>query len=337
MKLINIQLNTAPSVPTTYKYKVELQFNNNWIIVHTGKFFANTGESTVQLDLDDILVTNYQYVGKQSIEPVLNAANNQYQMPSSTAAAINECYYNQIRVTSLDTPSAFATATKYFYFLPVQVFGYDFSMSAGLNIPVISEGLLPRIPSNPPTGFNFSTLLYNNSNVTISATAKRDNTAIGTYNVYVYRGEYIPLSGATDAYYINDTKVASVDKCSKPYYLLWIDNKGGLQCQPFLKSSEFGRKYTNKTRIDLKNTEWKVSSTVVGNWKLKSENLNERDYRIYGEMFDSPYMVLLDMENSRLHYVNVTDTDYKEKVRTRNDHKPIFFEVNVTSSEKMRI
>lgn len=335
MKLINITLNTAPSAPTTLKYQVELQFNNNWIIVHNGKFFCQTGESTVQLDLDDILVTNYQYVGKQSIEPVLNAANNQYEMPSSTAAVLNECYYNQIRVTSLDTPSAFTTATKYFYFLPTQMFGYDFSMSAGLNIPV--TGLVPHIPNNPPTGFHFSTLLYNNSNAAINVTYKRDTTTVGTFSVAANKAYYRPISGASGAYYMNDIEVCTVDQCNKPYYLLWTDNKGGLQCQPFLKSSEFGRKYTNKTRIDLKNTEWKVSSTVVGNWKLKSENLNERDYRIYGEMFDSPYMVLLDMENNRLHYVNVTDTDYKEKRRTRTDNKPIFFEVNVTSSEKMRI
>ena len=335
MKLINITLNTTPSAPVTYKYKVELEFNGNWIIVHFGKFFCRTGESTVQLDLDDILVTNYQYVGKQSIEPVLNAANNQYEMPSSAAAVLNECYYNQISVTSLDTPSAFKTVTKYFYFLPVQVFGYDFSMSAGLNIPV--TGLVPHIPSNPPTGFHFSTLLYNNSNAAVNVTYKRDTTTVGTFSVAANKAYYRPISGASEGYYMNNIKVCTVDQCSKPYYLLWIDNKGGLQCQPFLKSSEFGRKYTNKTRIDLKNTEWKVSSTVEGNWKLKSENLNERDYRIYGEMFDSPYLVLLDMENSRLYYVNVTDTDYKEKRRTRNDHKPIFFEVNVTSSEKMRI
>lgn len=336
MKLINIQLNTTPSAPVTMSYKVELQdYLGNWNLVHTGKFFVNTGETTVQLDLDDILTVNHQFTGKQSIEPAINATNNQYEMPNTAAGNVNECYYNAVRIVSLDSPTTFNTVTKSFWFLPIQVFGYGFSMDNGLNIPV--TGFVPHIPSNPPTGFHFSVLLYNNSNAAINVTYKRDTTTVGTFSVAANKAYHRPLSGASGAYYMNDIKVCTVDQCSKPYYLLWLDNKGGLQCQGFLKSSEFGRKYTNKTRVDLKNTEWRVSSTVTGEWKLKSDNLNEQEYRVYGEMFDSPYMVLLDMENNRLHYVNVTDSDYKEKRRTRNDRKPIFFEVNVTSSEKMRI
>ena len=336
MKLINIHLYTTPTAPKTYKYKVEYNLNGTWNLAHTGKFFCEAGQSDVQLDLEDILI-NYRYMGNESIKPVLSVDNNQYQMPTGTATVLTDCYYNQVRVVSMDTTLQFSTVSKSFYFLPVDMFGYSFSMSAGLNIPAISGGLLPRIPSNPPAGFYFSTMAFNNSAYTIAVTLKRDSTVVSTHNVYTYRGEYIPLSGATEAYYINNIKVAQVDQCISPYYLLWLTNNGGLQCQPFLKASKFSKTFSNKNAVDIRNAEWKISSTETGTWKLKSMNLTDDEYRQYGEMFESPYTVLLDMENNKLWYVNITSKNYEEKKRTRKDTKPIFFEVEVTSCDHIRV
>ena len=336
MKLINIHLYTTPTAPKTYKYKVEYNLNGTWNLAHTGKFFCEAGQSDVQLDLEDILI-NYRYMGNESIKPVLSVNNNQYQMPTGTATVLTDCYYNQVRVVSMDTTLQFSTVSKSFYFIPVDMFGYSFSMSAGLNIPAISGGLLPRIPSNPPAGFYFSTMAFNNSAYTLTVTVKRDSTTVGTYEVYTYRGEYIPLSGATEAYYINNIKVAQVDQCTSPYYLLWLTNDGGLQCQPFLKTSKFSKTFSNKNAVDIRNAEWKISSTETGTWKLKSMNLTDDEYRQYGEMFESPYTVLLDMENNKLWYVNITSKNYEEKKRTRKDTKPIFFEVEVTSCDHIRV
>lgn len=336
MKLINITV-TANTDPRTLKYKVELQDNSsNWTTVHYGKFFVPANATTVTLDLDDLLI-NYRFRGKQSIEPVLNVTNNQYQMPSSSAAVITDYYSNGVKISSLDSPSAFTAVTKYFWFIPVDVFGYNLILDTGLNIPSVSEGLIPHVPSNPPSGFNFSVLLYNNSSNSVNVTYKRDSTTVGTFSVAGYKPYYRPLSGASNAYYINDTKVGIVDQCNKPYYLLWLDNQGGLQCQGFLKTSEFGRKYDNKTRVDNKNVEWRVSSTTTGNWKLKSTNLTDDEYKIYGELFNSPYLCLLDMENSRIHYVNVSKSDYTEKKKTRTNKKPVYFELELNSAEHLRV
>lgn len=336
MKLINIHLNTTPSVNRTYKYKVEYNLNGTWNLAHTGKFFCEAGQSDVQLDLEDVLI-NYRYMGNECIKPVLSVDNNQYQMPTGAATVLTDCYYNQVRVVSMDTTLQFSTVIKTFFFLPVDMFGYSFSMSAGLNIPAISGGLSPRIPSNPPAGFYFSTMAFNNSANTISVTLKRDSTTVGTYDVYANSGEYIPLSGATEAYYIDNVKVAQVDQCTSPYYLLWLTNNGGLQCQPFLKTSKFSKTFSNKNAVDIRNAEWKISSTETGTWKLKSMNLTDDEYRQYGEMFESPYTVLLDMENNKLWYVNITSKNYEEKKRTRKDTKPIFFEVEVTSCDHIRV
>lgn len=334
MRLINITV-ASSSDPRTLKYKVDLQDNSGpWSTIHYGKFFVSANATTVTLDLDDLLI-NYRFKGKQSIEPILNVTDSQYEMPSSAAAYITDNYYNQIRIVSLDSPVSFATVSKYFWFLPTEVFGYDFSMDNGLNIPTTE--LIPHVPSNPPQGFNFSTLLYNNSSSTINVECKRDNTLISNFTITGNKAYYRPLSGATEGYYINDIKVATVDQCNKPYYLIWLDNKGGLQCQGFLKSSEFGRKYDNSTRVDNRNVEWKVTSTTTGNWKLKSDNLTDDEYRIYGELFNSPYLCLIDTENSRIHYVNVSKSDYTENKKTRTTKKPIFFEIELTSAEHLRV
>ena len=83
----------------------------------------------------------------------------------------------------------------------------------------------------------------------------------------------------------------------------------------------------------MHNSEWKVNSTATGNWKLKSKNLSDTDFKAYGDMFNSPYVVLLDMINSRLHYVQIKTTDYEEKKRTRIDRKPIYFSIEVESAD----
>jgi hypothetical protein len=337
MKLINITV-TSSNDPRTLKYKVELQNNSGtWTQIHYGKFFVPANTTTVTLDLDDLLI-NYRFRGKQSIEPILSVANSQYEMPVSAAAYVTDNYYNQIRIVSLDTPSGFTTVSKYFYFFPTQVFGYDFSMPTNsLFIPSVAEGLIPRIPGNPPAGFNFSVIVFNTYTTSIHTVVKKDNTNITTVAVSSGKAYYFPLSGATNAYYVNNKKVAQIDECNKPYYLLWLNNAGGLQCQGFLATSEFGRKYDNKTRVDNKNVEWRVSSTATGNWKLKSSNLTDDEYKIYGELFNSPYLVLIDMKNNRIHYVNISKSDYQEKMRTRTSKKPIYFELELNSAEHLRI
>ena len=337
MKLINITV-TSSRDPRTLKYRVRIKTaTSTWVNVHYGKFYVPASTTTITLDLDDLLI-NYKYRGQQSLEPVLNVSNNQYQMPSSAAGYISDYYYNTVEVSSLDSPSAFTTVTKDFYFLPVQVFGYDLNITpSALNIPSVTDGLIPHIPANPPAGFNFGVVVYNSSSSSISAQFKKDNNTFRSTSISGGRVYYCPLTGATKAYFVNTTKVAQIDECNKPYYLLWLDNAGGLQCQGFLKTSEFGRKYDNKTRVDNKNIEWKVTSTTTGNWKLKSDNLTDSEYRVYGELFNSPYLCLIDTVNSRIHYVNVGKSDYTEKKKTRTSKKPIYFELELNSAEHMRV
>ena len=142
----------------------------------------------------------------------------------------------------------------------------------------------------------------------------------------------IQFSGVTKQYSLNNKVVAQIDSCAKPYYLCWLTNSGAIQVQPFLKSSEVSVTYKNNTRVDMSNFEWLFNQQTRASWKLKSRNLSDVDYKAYGELFASPYLILLDMENNRLHYVNIVTETYSQK-KNEIGKKPIFFEIEVESSE----
>ena len=340
MKLVDIHLYNTPTEPKTFKYKVEVNLNGSWNLVHTGKFWVNTGQSDVQLDLDDVLI-NQQFQGKQSIKPVANTTYNAYIPQVENTGLLNECWYNTIRIVSLDSPTTFSVVTKAFFFLPTQIFGYEGITipSIGNYIPAQHHYLLPTLPANKPDGFSFATLIYANTSNTI--TVKRNTSTDTTFNATAQRAYHIKLdyiTGTICTFYVNDVPVAKTENsCNSDCYLVWVQRDGALNCQPFTKSSKFSKTFNNKTAVDVRNAEWKISSTETGVWNLKSRTLTEDEYKDMGQMFESPYILLLEMETGKMWYVNITSKKYEEKRRTRKDKKPIFMEVEVTSCDHIRV
>ena len=340
MKLVDIHLYTTPSTPVTLKYKVEVNLNGSWNLVHTGKFWVNTGQVNVILDLSDVLL-NYQFQGKQSIKPVANGIYNAYMPSVANTGVLNECWCNDIRVVSLDNPIAFSTVAKSFFFLPTQIFGYEgIDLSVGGYIPAQYHYLLPTLPANKPDGFVFSTLFYSNiGGQTILV--KKNTTTTDTITTTANTAYHVKLNytaGETCTFYVGGVPVAKTeDSCNSPYYLVWIQNDGALNCQPFTNTSTFSIEYNNNTAIDVRNAEWKITATGTGKWGLKSRTVNEDEYRDFASIFNSPYILLIDMSTSRLHYVNISKTTYEQKQKTRKDKKPIYFELEVKSADKVRI
>lgn len=340
MKLIDLTLNSTPTEPKTCKYKVEYRLNNSWYLAHTGKFFCEREQSTVQLDLDDVLI-NHQFQGVQSIKPVANAMYNAYMPSVANTGVLNECWRNDVRITSLDSPIAFRTTIKSFFFLPTQIFGYEgIDLSVGGYIPAQHHYLLPTLPANKPDGFVFSTLFYVNiGGQTIDV--KKNTTTTDTIATTANTAYHVKLdynAGETCTFYVGGIPVAKTESsCNSPYYLVWVQNDGALNCQPFTNTSKFSISYTNKTAVDVRNAEWKITATGEAKWALKSRTVNENEYKDFASLFNSPYILLIDMETGRLHYVNISKTTYEQKQKTRQDRKPLFFEVEVKSVDKVRV
>lgn len=344
MKLITITLSSAPATTQNYNYKVEIQAtdnSNNWNTVHYGKFFAMAGQTTVTLDLDDILY-DQRFTASQTLAPVLNVTHNQWEMPvlSTTWNNITDYWYNAVKVSSLDETPAFTTITKSFGFTPAnELFGNSIATYGTSYNPVAGEPI-PHIPSNAPTGFHWGLNVYVSASTLLGIKKDTDQNYVTTT---VTKPQAVKLTPAANTKSFSlgigstYTTATIVDQCNKPYYLVWMNNTGGLQCQGFLRTTDFSINYETKKRTDMHNSQWKVNSLATGKWKMKSQNLTDAEFEAYGEIFNSPYVVLLDMVNNRLHYVTVSDTDYKEKKRTRTDTKPIFFEIEVESSDRLRV
>lgn len=340
MKIVDINLNAAPDKPRTCTYKVEVRLNGSWILAHTGKFWVNTGQTAVQLDLEDILV-NRQFQGVQSIKPAANSTYDAYMPSVAETGLLGECWYNSVKVSSLDSPRAFSAVTKRFFFLPTQIFGYGgIGLSGNMYLPASHHYLLPTLPSNKPDGFTFSTLFYSMAG-SQSVPVRKDSDIIATVDTEANLAYHVKLdytAGEKCTFYVGGVAVARTeDSCNSPYYLVWIQNDGALNCQPFTNTSKFSKTFNNKTAVDVRNAEWTISSTETGVWNLKSRTLTEDEYKDMGQMFESPYILLLEMQTGKMWYVNITSKKYEEKKRTRTDRKPIFMEVEVTSCDHIRV
>lgn len=320
---MNVFTITIPSTqqPRTLVYTVKIRgYNNLWTTVFTGKVYVMNGQTKVNIDLEDIL-WNYKIDGENYFEPALNSEGDNYQM-CSTSNTINNYWFNQVKI---EIPETNSSVTKNVCFFNKNMFNNRLSDVANGTVALfMNYQPVAHIPLNPPEGFSYRQLVWNGS-----FTKGVDNRAsiVQRTNLGV-----ITFSGGTKQYSLNNRVIAKIDECPKPYYLCWLTNSGAIQVQPFLKSSEVSVTYKNNTRVDMSNFEWVFNQQTRASWKLKSKNLSDKDYKAYGELFASHYLILLDTENNKLHYVNIKSETYTQK-RNEVGKKPIFFEIEVESCE----
>ena len=321
---MNVFTITIPSTqqPRTLVYTVKIRgYNNLWTTVFTGKVYVMNGQSKVNIDLEDIL-WNYKFDGENYFAPALNQTGDNYQM-SSTSNTLQNYWFNSVKV---EIPETNSSITKNVCFFNKNMFNNRLSDVANNTVPLfMNYQPTAHIPLNPPEGFSYRQIVWNGSFVrgVDNRTSIVQRTNLGV----------IQFSGGTKQYSLNNKVIAKIDSCAKPYYLCWLTNSGAMQVQPFLKSSEVSVTYKNNTRVDNSNFEWLFNQQTRASWKLKSKNLSDADYKSYGELFASPFLILLDMENNKLHYVNIKSETYTQK-RNEVGKKPIFFEIDVEAAEK---
>ena len=304
----------------TLVYNVSVQNNGVWTNIFTGKVFVFAKQSVVEIELEDIL-WNYKFKGLNYFAPEINSTGDNYTMPTAKEN-LDEYWYNWVRV---EIPQTNSILTKNVCFFNDNMFNNRLSKVEKGVVPIhMNYQPVSHIPANLPEGFQYRQIVYNGDFVKnvdeTSETKSFDGLGVITF------------AGGKSTYGINGKKICQIDSCPAPYYLCWMTNSGGLQCQSFLKSSEVSVTYDNNTRVDASNFEWSFNKSTRASWKLKSKNLSDKDFKAYGELFASPYLILLDMENFRLHYVNITTETYSQKKNEPNK-KPVFFEVEVESSE----
>ena len=304
----------------TLVYNVSVQNNGVWTNIFTGKVFVFAKQSVVEIELEDVL-WNYKFKGKNYFAPEINTEGNNYTMPTAKEN-LDEYWYNLVKV---EIPQTNSVLTKNVCFFNDKMFNN--------RLENVTDGIVPlfmnyqpvsHIPANLPEGFQYRQIVYNGTFVknVDDTSEKKSFDGLGV----------ITFACGKSTYGINGKKICQIDSCPAPYYLAWMTNSGAMQCQPFLKSSEVSVNYKNNSMVDSSNFEWLFNQQTRASWKLKSKNLSDKDFKALGELFASPYLILLDMENFRLHYVNIVTETYSQK-RNENGKKPIFFEIEVESSE----
>ena len=305
----------------TLVYNVKIkEYNNIWTTVFVGKVFVGANQSVVRIDLEDIL-WNHKFDGEKYFAPMLNQTGDNYVI-CSTSNTLQNYWYNEVKV---EIPETNSSVTKNVCFFNKNMFNNRLTDVANNTVPLfMNYQPVAHIPLNAPEGFQYRQIVWNGSFV---KTVDGRSSIIQRTNLGV-----IQFSGGQKSYGINNKTIAVIDECAKPYYLCWLTNSGGMQIQPFLKSSEVSVTYKNNTRVDMSSFEWVFNQQTRASWKLKSKNLSDKDYKAYGELFASHYLILLDMENNKMHYVNITTETYTQK-KNEIGKKPIYFELEVQSSE----
>ena len=304
----------------TLVYNVSVQNNGVWDNIFTGKVFVFKNQSVVEIELEDIL-WNYKFNGKNYFAPEINSTGDNYTMPTAKEN-LDEYWYNVVKV---EIPSINVETTKLVNFFNDKMFNNRLENVTDGCVPLfMNYQPIAHIPANLPEGFQYRQIVWNGDfvkNVDETSETKSFN-GLGV----------LTFANGKEWYGINGKKICQIDQCPAPYYLCWMTNSGAMVVQPFLKSSEVSVNYKNNSRVDSSNFEWLFNQQTRASWKLKSKNLSDKDYKSYGELFASPYLILLDMENFKLHYVNITTETYNQK-KNENGKKPIFFEIDVQSSE----
>ena len=319
MNIFRLQVNPS-NQHRTLIYNVSVQNNGVWEQIFTGKVFVFAKQSIVEIELEDIL-WNYKFKGKNYFAPEINTEGNNYTMPTAKEI-LDEYWHNVVKVA---IPSINVETTKLVNFFNSDMFNNRLSKVEKGVVPIhMNYQPISHVPMNLPEGFQYRQIVWNGEfvkNVDETSETKGFN-GLGV----------ITFSGGKSTYGINGKIIAKIDSCPAPYYLAYLTNSGAMQVQPFLKSSEVSVNYKNNSRVDSSNFEWLFNQQTRASWKLKSKNLSDKDFKALGELFASPYLILLDMENFRLHYVNITTETYNQK-RNEPNKKPIYFEIEVESSE----
>ena len=319
MNIFRIQVQPA-NQHRTLVYNVSVQNNGVFEQIFTGKVFVFKNQSVVEIELEDIL-WNYKFKGLNYFAPEINSTGDNYVLPIAKEN-LDEYWYNIVKV---EIPQTNSVLTKNVCFFNDKMFNNRLDNVTDGVVPLfMNYQPISRIPMNLPEGFQYRQIVYKGDfvkNVDETSETKSFN-GLGV----------ITFANGKEWYGINGKKICQIDSCPAPYYLAWMTNSGAMQVQPFLKSSEVSVTYKNNSRVDMSNFEHLFNQQTRASWKLKSKNLSDKDFKAYSELFASPFLILLDMENFRLHYVNITTETYSQK-RNEPNKKPIYFEIVVESSE----
>ena len=335
-------------------------------VIFTGKVFVKALQTKITFDLTDI-VNNYTYRGAGILTPTwqngyfegggymqpyagsnnspslhvleLDETCEEFNVMNITLKVYSDKTLNTL-VTSLTKANVyFHSIAPYDTYLPQEA-------GSGTNIYkyYFDTNLVPHMPKVATTNLCYGQMIYgylqnvnfyNSANTAIASSAFNYNTKVMNMDLYNLLTNY---TFADNKLYIGSTasnKVPALqfDACPKPFYLLWLNSRGGFQSYGFEKTSEYTENYTNNFRYTVDDQKYKANQTLTSKWKMKSGLVNEKQYDCILQAARSPYCILYLTEFDRVFFVNVVDTRMEHKNRYNEKYKLFNIQLEVEAAE----
>lgn len=128
-------------------------------------------------------------------------------------------------------------------------------------------------------------------------------------------------------------KIAVIDECDSRFYLVWITRNNDYMCRPFCKKSNLTESVTTNYVYSVTNRKSPYMKASNYSWTLNSDWLTYDEHNVYESLLVSPIVYLYDNVEGKMHRVNVTDGEWKEK-NTQNTKKPFNMTVNVELADE---
>lgn len=125
-------------------------------------------------------------------------------------------------------------------------------------------------------------------------------------------------------------KVADVDECPAPFYLIWMDRTGAYQCQPFTKRIDYSESIATTNVTNMLGEERPYEKNVTSQWTLHTDWMDDDSHKAYESVLTSPWIYLYDTENDQGWYVNCTDSNWTDR-KYKNQKRMFYLTINLKS------
>ena len=347
---------TVPYSGVEKYYQIRVTIFNK--IVFYGKIFVMRGQTKVLFNMTDIL-SNYVYNGVGIINPVYNTSYHNYGQSTSTLTKLeNPSTFNtnkesirlsyNVHVSDIGSESTVFSTSSTIYTRGEYISG-RFNSQVTWRLFDNPSAPTPHFPVTDklrwgqtvyvPTGTTSVQLFYKSTNVyrNFKTFSGLMATSINAVNMVGTNIRYNPTTTYPDAgnntIYVLDQgtykPITKIDVCPSPYYLLWIDMNGALNCQPFTALTEQTNNFTRNTRISSDDFTTLANQYLKRSWTLKSYNITDEEYEYMMSIQYSPWLILYSSADDEAIYVNPTDKALKLNTFIQNKKKPVYMTLKV--------
>lgn len=155
-----------------------------------------------------------------------------------------------------------------------------------------------------------------------------------TNNVYIWTHYTSLLTPSVD---FKKFKIGIVDTCTKPYYLKWMTRSCCPVSWGFDGNTVRSSKYKQTFMKDVYRTDVLKINDVEDKWELRSGIVDKDTYKVFEDIFTSPYVILYSTTEDKSYYVKVDDSNYTIKNNTKVDKQPYHFEINISKADETKL